>query len=229
MKRYFLIFLVCVVCQKLTFSQTKSSPSFGGQRAKLITYNLGIGALISGVGALINHKDEITSKRIFLRMGQGLVGGFFNHQAKNIAYKINKNQNVSWAWPARICNAIGSSIIESSARDEVMWSRIHFNVSFFRLQWNKENEYKTGVRFLPNAFIGFMQIKKYGKWNPKMSLQTGLLVYKTDNKIISNKRAFAGLALNNTFAVSYFYGNPNQIIAHELIHTFQYEDYIGLN
>jgi hypothetical protein len=205
--------------------------SFESQRLGFTAYNVGINALMGGVGAAINKKEGQTAGNAFLNgLGKGAVGGLLIHQGKASAYLIYKHENLAYAWPARLSTALGSSIVQNAAGNRGMFDQLHLNLWLVRADYRlKEKQFL--LRLVPTAAVGALQFRQYGSLSLKKSLQTGYLFYTITDETILNGGIY-GRSLSTAIAA----GTPpysdfmyHEVVAHELVHGLQYESGVWLN
>lgn len=193
-------------------------------------YNIGFGGVVGGVGAIINKKPNEKTVKVFLKgLYQGALGGYLIFESKRLVGKFGKSGNYAFIWPSKIINSAGTSIMENAASNISFWERWHINLGFNRFELNTKNKFKISYRIMPFAFVstiyGFMK----GKIDINKSLKMGTFVFFT-NKISSENPegiAFANSILllnrkNRTLS-------KKHILSHELLHTYQYESFSGLN
>jgi hypothetical protein len=80
-------------------------------------------------------------------------------------------------------------------------------------------------RLLPAALIGTLQVARWGHFDARRSLRTGVLTFRA----FQASDRVRGLAVTRVNAVLY---NPglwdfNETLAHEMVHTLQYDDFSG--
>ena len=213
------------------FSVAGYAQSYQSQRLEFAAYNVGFNALAAGVGAAINKKPDQTPGNAFLKgLGKGALGSLLIHQAKASVYQIIKQEQYVWAWPAKITNTLGSSIVQHAAANRGMFDRLHLNLWFVRADYSLKDK-QFLLRLVPSQVYGALYIKRYGDLNFSKSLQTGLHYYDTPLHQLLNGEAY-GYATATSIAVGtpaygdHYYYN---VVAHEVMHTLQYESAVGLN
>jgi hypothetical protein len=218
----FLAFAVVTACRGQTYES---------QRLGFVAYNVGINALLGGIGSAINKKPEQSLTNAFIKgLGKGAAGGLLIHQSKALAFQISKQEQIAWAWPARLTNALGSSIVQNAAANRGMLDRFHLNLWVLRADYNlKERQFL--LRAVPTALAGAVYMHKYGSLNFARSLQTGLFYYDIPSESLQNTTT-VGHAVATSIAVGtpYFgHFDYNEVVAHEVVHNLQYEGAVWLN
>lgn len=85
------------------------SQSYGqNTKTEMAFYNIGLGSVFSGVGALINKKPNERWEKVLLKaMGQGALGGYLIYESKNLIGNINDKQKWEYSWYGKIVNSAG--------------------------------------------------------------------------------------------------------------------------
>lgn len=195
--------------------------------------NIGLGAVVGGLGALINKKPEEKTGKVFLKgLYQGAFGGYLVFESKRLVGKFAETNNYAYVWPSKLVNSAGASIIENAALNTNFWEVWHLNIGFNRLQFYTKDKFKVDYRIMPFSLgatvYGFTQ----GDLDFITSLKTGNFVFAV-NKFRGDNSEFiiGGLAIANVFLykrnLDFFL--LKEIIAHEIIHVYQYEGLSGFN
>ncbi len=209
-----------------------AAQDFQSQRLQFTGYNIGFNALVGGVGAAINKKPDQTLGNAFLKgMGKGALGGLLIHTAKASVYQIYKREQYGWAWPARLTNALGSSIVQNAAANRGMLDRLHLNLWMVRADYNfKEQQFL--LRLVPSEVVGAFYFSRFGNLSLSKSLKTGLVYYDIPFDVNSNSSTY-GHSMATAIAVGtpyyfdeFFY---YEVVAHEVLHNLQYESAVWLN
>ncbi|MGF1554623.1 hypothetical protein [Paucihalobacter sp.] len=196
--------------------------------------NIGLGAVVGGLGAIINKKPEEKTGKVFLKgLYQGAFGGYLVFESKRLIGKFAETENYAFVWPSKLINSAGTSIIENAALNTNFWEVWHLNIGFNRLQFYTKDKFKVDYRIMPfslgAAVYGFTQ----GNLDFRTSLKTGNFVF-INNRMTTNRDGFVidGMTAANVI----FYRieetsmlSKNQIVAHEIIHVYQYESLSGVN
>ena len=131
------------------------------------SYNIGIGAIFYGVGALINRKQNEKFHTVLLKgMGKGAVGGYIVFESKRMIRKINTKENWTYSWGGKILNSAGTSFIENAASNRKLWEQFNMNFGFIRVEMHTANGFKVRPKIMPVAFLyGTVRVAVLGKFN----------------------------------------------------------------
>jgi hypothetical protein len=195
-------------------------------------YNVGFGSIIGGIGAVINKKPSEKFVKVLLKgMGQGALGGYLLFESKRMVGKFGSTGNYSYVWPSKIVNAAGISIIENAASNRNLWEQWHLNIGFNRVDFYTKDKFKVSYRVMPFALGSTIRGFIKGRFSLEESFKIGTFVFRTD-KINADNVDFIpeGETLVNTiFVTNKNWDNKENILAHELIHVYQYESFSGVN
>ena len=194
-------------------------------------YNVGFGGVIGGIGAVINKKPNDKLGKVFLKgFGQGALGGLMLFESKHLLGKFSKTGNYAYVWPSKIVNAAGISIIENASANRQFWEQWHINFGFNRFEFYTQDKFRTTYRVMPFALVNTIYDFTQGKLNLSESIKIGSFVF-TSNRIIINRIEAKGFTLANSIVITTEKRtfSKQEILAHELIHVYQYESFSGLN
>jgi len=192
-------------------------------------FNVGIGSVLGGVGAVINKEPDEKFGKIFLKgLGQGALGGYLVFESKRLVRKFAESENYNYVWPSKILNSAGTSIIENAAANRDFWAKWHINVGFNRIEVNTEEKFKIKYRLMPFALYSAIYNSTKGNLNLNKSLKLGTIVFQSTQIKMPNGKNANGFSATNSIVIL---DNLNGTIteAHELIHTYQYESFSGIN
>lgn len=196
-------------------------------------FNVGIGSVVGGVGAVINKKpNEKFGKTLLKGLGQGALGGYLVFESKRLIREFAKSGNYGYVWPSKIVNSAGTSIIENAAANRDFWTRWHINIGFNRFEISTENNVKFKYRIMPFALAGAFSSLISGKFNPELSLKTGTPIFTTNSLQKGGYENFIVYGTTPLFTNSLLIlNNENglEALPHEIIHTFQYESFSFIN
>lgn len=198
--------------------------------AQAAFYNIGTGALVSGVGALINKKPEQKGLKIFLNgMAQGAFGGALVYGSKQMIYSFGQTNDPGWAWGSKLVNAAGLSIIENAGYNRKFLSTWRFNLGFNRIEINTEHSFRIRYKMMPFALTGFIYASTKGSFDLKQTLRIGQPFFYT-NSVTLPGVSFepGGFTIANSIVMTRMYSD-SESIAHEIIHAYQYEGDGALN
>ena len=196
-------------------------------RTEMAFYNIGLGSIFGGVGAVINKKPgEKTGDVLLKGMWQGALGGYLIYESKNLVSKIPKEEEWGYSWGAKFVNAAGTSIVENAASNRDFWEQWHLHIGFNRLEFYTKDKFKVKYKILPVSFIltGITATKT--KFELSRSLQTGELVFSDQ---VREDRRWLGYTLGNVMVLDENYVNDYFVFSHEVIHVYQYYDYNAFN
>ncbi|MCP9199456.1 hypothetical protein MKO06_06035 [Gramella sp. GC03-9] len=190
-------------------------------------YNVGVGSILGGVGAVINKEPDEKFGKTFLKgLGQGALGGYLVFESKRLVRSFARTGNFNYVWPSKIVNSAGASIIENAAANRDFWARWHLNIAFNRIEINTKESFKVSLRIMPFdlAATAYQAIDATPDWN--MSFRTGTFVFR--KRVIWDDPGYRGSAFGNS--IQLLHGiSGNMALPHEIIHTYQYEQLSGFN
>lgn len=190
-------------------------------------FNIGIGSVLGGVGAIINKEPEQKFGKTLLKgLGQGALGGYLVFESKRLVRKFAKTGNYDYVWPSKIVNSAGTSIIENAAANRDFWARWHLNIGFNRLEVNTKENFRLSYRVMPLNFFAtvYHAIGSQPDWN--LSLKTGTFVFRYSKPL--SEVDFSGQALGNSILL--LNGVQGKVsLPHEIVHIYQYESFSGIN
>ena len=207
------------------------SIAYSQQERQLLLYNVGMGAVTSGIGAVINKPKKADWKKHFLKgFWQGSIGGLLNYTGKKSVYLVNKKENIVNAWPSKILTSAGTSIMENAALNEPFFQNWNFDYGIFRIDFSINNKRKFKIRLTPQSlFAIYSSIEDDSQFDLKSSLITGNLIFKANNEwIVLNNTLNIGLAHGRSFTYV-DNGLKYETMAHELVHLYQYREYLIFN
>lgn len=219
LKNALVLIMLCLLCSKQ--AQGQSNDVEAGLA------NIGLGAIVGGLGAIINKKPEEKTGKVFLKgLYQGAFGGYLVFESKRLIGKFAETENYAFVWPSKLINSAGTSIIENAALNTNFWEVWHLNIGFNRLQFYTKDKFKVDYRIMPFSLGATVYGFTLGNLDIKTSLKTGNFVFES-NKLPDQA---IGLAVANV--ILYVEDNrisTDKIIAHEIIHVYQYESFSGIN
>ncbi|OGU60650.1 MAG: hypothetical protein A2X64_07945 [Ignavibacteria bacterium GWF2_33_9] len=198
-------------------------------------FNTLVGGFTSGIGAVINkNKDESYLQTFAKGFLVGSAGGYIMFHGKKLNRLISTEQNLSYAYASRFVYSIGNSIVENGAENINFWDKFHYDFGFVRFEVNT-NKFSIQPEILPLTFIGTIYLATKGNLEFKKTIQSGTFIFKTD--IYANPEDPTSLdnfgALTPVNGIVYNaeseYYDFNFMMAHEFVHTFQHQDFSGIN
>lgn len=210
------LFILAFFISNIIYSQNKT---------EMALYNIGLGSFVGGIGAVINKKPNEKTGKVFLKgFLQGGLGGYLVYESKNFILKIPANNKLEYAWGAKFINSMGSSIIENASSNRDFWDVWHLNIGFNRLEVHTENKIRIKYKVMPVALL-LTAIYAYGnKFELSKSLKTGEIIFS-----VSENFEYAGATWGKLILINKSRLNNFDIIAHEIIHSYQYEDFNFIN
>jgi hypothetical protein len=198
--------------------------------AKSLVYNAVIGGVSAGIGAIINKKQGQEWYDVFVKgfiIGTG--GGAVMYSGKRLTTLITNENNVSYGWLSRSVFCAGTSIVENVASGRSFWSVWHYDIGFIRFEYDCEAQ-QFQPRVMPAALGATVFLAVQGRLDLTTSLRSGTPTFRTRN--ISYQPALVGSTVTNAFLLSdtlltgrtYY-----DVFAHEMIHSFQFQEFSGVN
>lgn len=197
--------------------------------SKFAVSNTLLGGISGGIGAVLNRRASESWPRAFGRgLAVGSLGGMLMFEGKNVNHLVTSRQRLEYAWLSRLTYSAGNSLVENAASGRGAFSSMHLNVGFVRVDVATAPLHVRS-RLLPAGLGGTLIQASQGKLDLERSLKSGAFIFWTRDEI-------AGLpdAMGFTAAGSVIYSarqserRLNETIAHEIEHTFQSEDYVGV-
>lgn len=208
------------------------------QEVKYAVYNTVSSGLIGGVGAGLNkHKGQSFFQAFKRGFVKGCVGGAVSYSSKYFNMKTNL------IWPSRIINSIGSSMTYNTIRNNSLFSQINiqFYFGYITLK-NKKIGYDLDLITIASSLYMFSAYR----FDVKNTINSGSLVFqnndtsgKTRGKAFGNciwykessKNVVGELKEYKILKATIYIpevvnvNTTQSIINHEIIHTFQYDNY----
>lgn len=212
--------IIIVLCFTLCLNSYSQQSEF-----EIGLYNVGLGGFGGAIGAVINKKPNEKTGKVFLKgFLQGGIGGYLVYESKNFILKVSDNNKLEYAWGAKFINSIGSSIIENASLNQDFWNIWHFNIGFNRIEVHTKNKIKIKYKIMPVALL-LTGIYAYGnKFELEKSLKTGEILFS-----VSKNFKHAGATWGKLILIDESWLDKNDLIAHEIIHSYQYEDFNFVN
>lgn len=220
----------------LTYCLSLSSQSFNRQRVQFTAFNVGFNGLVGGVGSLINKKDTQNGWQAFSKgFYKGAIGGAVSHFGFTLTSQIRTKQNIAYAWPARLVNSFGASIVQNAASNEGMFDHLHFNLYVTRLEYHTRTK-QFNARLFTSSIYGIVVTSRNAKLDIIKSLQSGVLYFELNenfrNSLVegpaTGQVSSVGMRedlFSSTYNVDQYYG----IFAHEVAHILQFDRKVAGN
>jgi len=161
-------------------------------KTEMALYNIGLGSVFGGIGAVINKNPEDKIGEIFLNgFWKGAIGGYLIYESKNLVGKIPEKEHWEYSWAAKMVNSAGTSIVENATSNRGLFEQWHFNIGFNRIEFYTKNQFKVRYKIMPVSFILTTITVSKTKFEFSRSLQTGELIFSQSDLLLDrNKRAF---------------------------------------
>lgn len=193
-------------------------------------YNISVGSVLSGIGAVLNKEPgEETGKVLLKGMAQGAIGGYLVYESKILIGKIAKQEKLDYGWPAKIVNSAGISIIENAASNRNFWDQWNLNIGFNRIEFHTKGSFAIKYKILPAAFVLNTYSAIGNKFELESSLKTGEFIFSGNSYYNSDVTSFTGVTIGTSIIIEPGQLKNYDLISHELIHVYQYQDFNVFN
>jgi hypothetical protein len=200
-----------------------------GYEVKSMFYNTLVGGISAGIGAVINKSAQHKRAPAFLHgFINGCGGGALMYCGKKLNMLIVDQRQIGYAWLSRAVFSAGNSIVENASANRNWWSVWHYDLGFIRLEYNYEQR-RLLPRLKVSSFAAFLFTAYHGRLDARTSLRSGTVTFRT-SKIVYAPYLVGSTTGNNfllvdTLRTRFFY----EIYAHEMVHTFQFQEYSACN
>lgn len=201
-----------------------------GQDAKLVAYNVALGAVAGGLGALVNGDRDRALRRFARGAGWGAAGGTVSYLGKWQAGEIAANESLARALPARLVHDAGVSVIENASHDRHPLDRFATHLGVVRLDVRPRSG-AVRARLLPfNALaVGYLLASGDQDLDFGRSLVYGGPVFTADEVRVptvgDEDRQFNGYAFFGSVVLQRQPdGVAYDVAAHELVHVMQFNE-----
>jgi hypothetical protein len=191
-------------------------------------YNTLIGGFSGGIGALINRKENERWQRCFARgFVTGCGGGLVAYGGKKMTSFIAAKNELGYGWLSRVVYSAGNSVVENASANRHWASQWHMDLAFIRVEIHSSG--KVQPRIMPSNLGGTVLLALNGEVDPITSLRSGTLTFRTEK--IRYAPYLSGSTTGNCFILhDSLKGRPfYRIYPHEMIHTYQFQDFSGVN
>lgn len=215
--------LVFVLINYFLLSSGQAKTTSYGQE---FVYNVSIGAVTGAIGAILNKKKEQNFNKVFFKgLYQGALGGYITFESKRLVAVAEQNDDWKILWAAKLVNAAGSSIKENAALNKNFWENWHINIGFNRLEFETKDEFRVYYKIMPVALAYTIAYSTRSKFDLEQSLKSGELIFYTNNpnNLISTNTL--GMTFPGGILLYETYKKDFQVLSHEIIHIYQYNDF----
>ncbi len=190
-------------------------------------YNIVSGGVMGGIGAMINKRPGEKTFKVFLKgASQGAVGGYVVFESKRLLRNFSRTGDYAYVWPSRILNSAGNSMVRNAASNRDLWERWHINIGFNHFEYDLKRERKFRYRILPFALAGVTEGFVKGSLDMEKSLLTGHFIFRSRE---NSPDYIAQTFVNSIKYDEDHYEERPSLIAHEIVHAYQYEGYFAFN
>lgn len=190
--------------------------------------NIGLYGVVSGVGAVINKKDDEKSGKTFLKgFLYGCAAGSLTFSGKMIMGNVSKESSLNYAWPAKVTYWAGNSMMENVAMNRPIFEQFNINMGIIRVEFNTSNSHFK-AKLLPLTTIATGYIATQSKFEINKSLATGELIFSS-NEFNNLEMNYKGFALGNVVVLNSSFVDSYSTISHEIIHVYQNNDFNFIN
>lgn len=209
--------IIIVLCLTLCLN------SYSQSEFEIGLYNVGLGGFGGAIGAVINKKPNEKIFNVFCSgFLKGSLGGTFVYGSKKMVSQIHIKEKIEYNWLAKILNSLGTSMIENASSNRKLFEQLHINIGFNRIEVHTKNKIK--YKIMPVALL-ITGIYAYGnKFELEKSLKTGEILFS-----VSKNFKHAGATWGKLILIDESWLDKNNLIAHEIIHSYQYEDFNFVN
>lgn len=224
---FFRGFLLVLIC----FSVSETTAQFDND-FQAGAYNIALGSVLGGFGAIINKKPHQTAGQAFWKGAkEGALGGYLMFEGKRLVREFARSGNYAYLWPSKLVHAAGSSIVENAAANQPFGTQWNLHFGFNRIEYYPFEKQKLRYKIMPISLIKSIESSKYGTFDLKKTLRTGTFIF-TGNGSFRALSAYDdydpdALASVNTILLKGW--ASKETVAHELIHTYQFESTNSLN
>ena len=201
------------------------------QDLKLAAYNVAIGAVSGGVGALINGDQAPPLRRFARGAGWGALGGGIAYAGKWQTGYVLANERIAHALPARLLHDAGLSIVENAAHDRPPLDRLSTYLGLVRVDVRPRSG-DVQVRLLPVRTIvfGLFLLDSDLDLDVGRSLAFGSPLFVADEiSTIFGGGQFTGFAAYGSVVIKRQRNGFNYgITGHELIHVMQVNEMVRI-
>jgi hypothetical protein len=191
-------------------------------------YNIGLGGIVGGIGALINKpKDEKSLKSFANGFWKGSIGGGMIHLSKITTGEIAIQEDYLYSWLAKASNSLGTSFVENATLNRPLLSEFHIHIfGFNRIEFSTETKFKVQYKLMPVAFLLNTYVVATSKFEFEKTIASGELIFSSNKTVYTD---YKGYTLGTTLVMHPNFIHNKATFSHEVIHIYQYYDYNFVN
>jgi len=195
---------------------------------KQFFYNVSLGSIIGLVGAIINKDPEQKLGNVLLKgFSQGALGGYITFESKRLVRVAEKNEDWKILWGSKILNAGGISIKENASLNKNFWEKWHINIGFNRIEFSTKDKFRLNYKVMPVALVYTIGAAIQTDFEFEKSLKAGQFIFSSNTERFINTNS-RGIAYPGNIVVYTPFKNDFQLLSHEIIHIYQYNDFSQL-
>lgn len=225
------ILCTCLLISLVSISTKAQTSDFRTQRAQLAVFNIGLNGLFGGLGSLINQNKGSHNFHTFINgFYKGAIGGGISHVGFSMTNLVYQRKNIAYAWPARLVNSLGSSMVQNAAENKELFERLHFNLYLTRLEYHSTHKRFT-IRLFTSSIYGLAIVGKNAKFDLGKTLKSGILYFESTDRFSSSLGSgratgqVSSIGMSSSLTGDRFY----DIFAEEVAHILQYDRKVGGN
>ncbi|WP_167341801.1 DUF4157 domain-containing protein [Nonlabens sp. SY33080] len=216
MKYLFAVFLI------FSFTYLKAQSDF-----EMLAYNVLLGSFTSGVGSTINKTPEQKwNEAFFDGAWKGALGGSLTYSGKTLLMEVDDDNDWQISWASKIIHNLGTSFIENGSNNRPIFEQYVFNIGFYRAEFIFKNGFKFNSRIKPISFTLNAYSMIGNRFDLNKSLVYGTPIYTTQDQNLPNASA---ITHGNSIVFRESLIDNFRLANHEMVHVFQYDEYVGFN
>ncbi|HET6228294.1 MAG TPA: hypothetical protein VFF27_18580, partial [Bacteroidia bacterium] len=220
--------VVAIFIAFVTYTSNLSAQHYETQS---IVYNTLIGGISACVGAIINKKNDEKWSEIFLKkFAIGATGGLVMYGGKKMNSLIATREKLGYAWLTRGVFYAGLSVVENTAAGKKFWETWHYDIGFVRFEFDCHS-FKLQPKLMPAALGATVFLAYHGRLDVRTSLESGVPTFRARRIIYQTQ--LIGSTVTNGFLFSDSLKERSSVFyntyAHEVIHSFQFSEFSGVN
>lgn len=223
--------IICLLLIFLLFNGKIQAQSYQKQQRGLLLYNVGIGAVIGGVGGLINKKKDEKWHEAFLKnFAFGSLGGLVSYHAKYLTYESARSKHYALNHLNRAYYFVGYSLINNASRNEPVWSRYTFQLYLLNLDvhFTKKPTFQPRISMASLLYTGRYLVTGH-RISLNKSWRYGVVFFDRGPELEKHIAFGASNLIGALDGYENLYDDPSFVIPHEMVHTYQFADFYSLS